>query len=232
MNARRIIDLLIAVTLLMFTSPLLLLLLGINLLITGKAFITQLRVGRDLKPFLILKLQTMVNGAEQGPTVTTAGDARITPLGRFLRILKLDELPQLMNVLQGSMSLIGPRPLTPNEVAMVPRDLARLVYRNAPGVTGISALAFADEERLLAGGDSERRYFEQILPCKIALELAYAQRQTWLTDLIIFILTPLAPFLPGLPRSVVQYLVPEWAGLSIALRPTAQTQMRVPSTGA
>jgi len=216
---RRAVDVGIAALLLAAASPIIVLLLIAGHLVSGRAFFRQVRLGRDLEPFVLVKFQTMVNGAAAGSTVTAAGDARITPYGRILRFLKLDELPQLMNILRGEMSLVGPRPLTPNEIAAMPRHLAAVVYRACPGLTGISSIAFVDEERLLAGAaEPERVYFGEMLPRKIALELAYAHRRNWKTDLILLLLTPVAQFLPGVRRRVLVRLVPEWEGLAAGAR--------------
>jgi lipopolysaccharide/colanic/teichoic acid biosynthesis glycosyltransferase len=211
------VDILAAAAVLVVTAPVFAVLTLVNYATSGQPFFRQTRLGRGLRPFVLLKFQTMVGGAG-GSTVTVAGDARITPYGRVLRALKLDELPQFLNVLRGEMSLVGPRPLTPNEVAAVPAEVAAAVYRVRPGVTGISALAFADEERQLARWpEPERVYFACILPGKMALELAYRRRRTWLTDLAIVVCTPLAPVAGPLRRRLVARLVPAHqppAGLS------------------
>lgn len=215
MSSRRIVDLCVAMLLMVLVSPVFLLLATVNRLQRGRAFFQQVRLGQNLRPFVLLKFQTMVDGADAGSSVTVGHDPRITTSGRVLRFLKLDELPQLINVARGEMSLVGPRPLTPNEVDAIPRPLAAAVYRLTPGLTGISALAFADEERLLSTApDPQLAYFEDILPRKIALELAYVQKRTWLTDLIVVVFTPLAPFLPQMSRRILASLVPEWAGLA------------------
>jgi lipopolysaccharide/colanic/teichoic acid biosynthesis glycosyltransferase len=214
MHTRRVVDICAAALLLAVSSPLFLFLMVVNRLLAGRAFFRQTRIGRDLRPFVLLKFQTMVNGAETGSTVTVAQDPRITGYGRILRALKLDELPQLLNILRGEMSVLGPRPLTPNEVGAIPVHLATVVYRLTPGLTGISAVAFADEERIMARvTDPKRAYFEEVLPRKVALELAYAQRRTWITDLILVLFTPLAPYCPVLRRQIVVWLVPDWEAL-------------------
>jgi lipopolysaccharide/colanic/teichoic acid biosynthesis glycosyltransferase len=201
--------------LLLLVAPVFLLIAALNQLLTRRVLFRQTRLGLGLQPFVLLKFQTMVDGADRESSVTVHGDARTTPLGRVLRALKLDELPQLINVVRGEMTLVGPRPLTPNEIAAVPRPLAEAVYRRPPGLTGISAIAFVDEERVLArAADPYRAYFEEVLPRKLALELAYVQRRTWLTDLVILVTTPLAPFVPALRRVLLARLTPEWAGLA------------------
>ncbi len=206
---RRSIDIVVAAALLVLTAPVVAAVAGLNWMTVRRVFFTQTRIGRDLRPFAIVKFQTMVDGAAGAGTVTVQGDQRITGPGRVLRALKLDELPQLINVLRGDMSLVGPRPLTPNEVAAIPPGLARQVYAARPGMTGIAALAFIDEERLLAtASDPEATYFRGVLPRKVALELAYTQCRTWWTDLAILALTPLAGFSGTLRRVAVAWLVP------------------------
>ena len=206
---RRTIDILVSAGLLALTAPVLAVIAALNWSTTRRVFFTQTRIGRDLRPFAIVKFRTMVDGAAGAGTVTVQGDRRITGLGRVLRALKVDELPQLINVLRGDMSLVGPRPLTPNEVAAISPELARQVYAARPGMTGIAALAFIDEERLLAAAsDPEAAYFQRVLPQKVALELAYTQYRTWWTDLAILALTPLAGFSGPLRRVAVTRLVP------------------------
>lgn len=230
LSRRRLLDVGVAFLGLAVTSPLFLLLAVINRVLTGSVLFSQVRVGQDLQPFVILKFQTMRNGGLPESTVTVEHDPRITGFGRILRFFKLDELPQLINILRGEMSLVGPRPLTPNEIEAVPRHLAAVVYRVRPGLTGISSIAFADEERLLAAtADPHRAYFEEILPRKIALELAYVQRRTWLTDLILVLFTPFAPFFPGLRGRLLLNLVPDWAALSARDRSTSRSDRRAVS---
>ncbi|MDQ7827867.1 MAG: sugar transferase [Armatimonadota bacterium] len=212
MDRRRLLDTMLAAVLLVLAAPVMLLLALANRSLSGRAFFVQERLGQDLRPFRLFKYQTMVDGADQGSTVTVARDARVTRFGGVLRTLKLDELPQLINVLRGEMTFVGPRPLTPNEIAAIPRPLAALVYRQPPGLTGIASLAFHDEERLLAqAADPLRTYFNEILPRKIAVELAYVQRRTWATDLLILAFTPFAPLWPRLRRALVAWLVPDAA---------------------
>lgn len=215
LSGRRLVDVSVAILGLLMISPLFLLLAVANRVLTGSVLFRQVRIGQDLQPFVIFKFQTMRHGGPPESTVTVEHDPRITGFGRILRFFKLDELPQLLNIVRGEMSLVGPRPLTPNEIEAVPRHLAAVVYRVRPGLTGISSIAFADEERLLAAtADPHRAYFEEILPRKIALELAYVQRRSWLTDLAVVLFTPLAPYFPALRRGLLLTLVPDWAALS------------------
>jgi lipopolysaccharide/colanic/teichoic acid biosynthesis glycosyltransferase len=126
--------------------------------------------------------------AAPGRSVTAADDPRITRVGRFLRQTKLDELPQLWNVVKGEMSLVGPRPEDPKYVALYTPEPRRLLSVR-PGITGPAALEFVDEEALLSGGDGEKRYVEEVMPRKLALELAYADRATLASDLGILMRT-------------------------------------------
>lgn len=216
---RRVVDVLVAAAVLGTTLPVLVGIAALNWLAIRRIFFRQARIGRGMVPFSILKFQTMVDGAEHGGTVTAKGDQRITSIGRLLRVVKLDELPQLVNVLRGEMTLVGPRPLTPNEVAAIPTALAHRLYTAAPGMTGIASLAFIDEERVLAGAaDPQAVYFENLLPRKVALELAYAHRRTWLTDLVIVILTPFAGFSNRIRHAAVKWLVSDTGDSSTSAR--------------
>jgi len=165
------------------------LLVGLGLLVRltspGPVFHRGLRVGRRGRSFRILKFRSMTAGAyDQGPAVTIAGDPRITAVGAFLRKTKLDELPQLLNVMVGEMSLVGPRPEDPRYVTQYNRrQLAVLEVR--PGITSPASVAFSQEESLLAGGEWERRYLQEIMPAKLAAELAYLERSSWREDLRI-----------------------------------------------
>ena len=151
----------------------------------GAAIYSGPRVGRGGKVFQIHKLRSM--RAAPGPAVTAGDDPRITRVGRFLRRTKLDELPQLWNVVAGEMSLVGPRPEHPDFVARyTPQQQELLSVR--PGITGPAALAYMDEEKLLAGRDATA-YVDEVMPQKLALELDYLQRATFATDVGILLKT-------------------------------------------
>jgi lipopolysaccharide/colanic/teichoic acid biosynthesis glycosyltransferase len=142
----------------------------------------QERVGRGGVPFTLVKFRTMRNGPG-GPGITAGDDRRITRVGRMLRRTKLDELPELWNVLRGDMSLVGPRPESPRYVSDEPRWDRVLSVR--PGLTDPTTLSLLDEEALLASvaGDREEFYIEQLLPKKLDGYLDYLDRRTWRTDL-------------------------------------------------
>jgi lipopolysaccharide/colanic/teichoic acid biosynthesis glycosyltransferase len=151
----------------------------------GPAIYRGVRVGRNGQTFEILKLRTMRSGGDtQGPAVTVATDARITPVGRFLRRTKFDEVPQLLNVLRGEMSLVGPRPEHPDFVKLYSDDQRR-VLSVRPGLTSPAALAYIREEEMLAGGDPVDQYVSAIMPQKLALDLDYVGTATFVGDLKI-----------------------------------------------
>ena len=166
-------------------SPLLLgLACAVKITSRGPVLYRQTRLGRGGRPFSIYKFRSMVDGAEhRGARVTGAGDERVTPLGLFLRRHKLDELPQLWNVLRGDMSLVGPRPEVPEFAALYPEEFAR-VLSVRPGVTHRATQLFRNEEELLArAADPRSFYVERILPRKLAIYLADLDRATVARDL-------------------------------------------------
>jgi lipopolysaccharide/colanic/teichoic acid biosynthesis glycosyltransferase len=192
---KRLFDLLVSGIGLVVLSPLLLA-IGLVVCLTspGPALHRAKRVGRDSELFTLYKFRSMVADADkQGPGVTTAGDSRVTPIGRILRRTKLDELPQLFNVLRGDMSLVGPRPEDPRYVALYTTE-QRGVLRVRPGITSPASVYYRDEERILQGTDWETQYTTQVLPAKLALDLEYARRANLLTDLKIIWQTARALF--------------------------------------
>jgi len=170
--AKRLFDLLCAGLGLLILLPMLVLLaLWIKLDSRGPIFFRQERVGRHGRPFLIHKFRSMqVDAPARGLQITVGADPRITRAGRFLRASKLDELPQLWDVLRGAMSLVGPRPEVPKYVALYPEELRRVVLSVRPGITDLASLEYRDESALLAAAaDPEREYVEVVLPAKLAL---------------------------------------------------------------
>ena len=184
--AKRLFDLSIAALALLVLWPLMLLIAGIVKLDSpGPVFYRQQRIGRFGAPFRIHKFRTMVQDApSRGPAITVGDDARITRAGAWLRRSKLDELPQLLDVLAGDMSLVGPRPEVPQYVALYPAELRKRVLAVRPGITDPVSLRFADEGALLArSADPEREYREVLLPAKLHAAAAYAADATLWSDL-------------------------------------------------
>jgi lipopolysaccharide/colanic/teichoic acid biosynthesis glycosyltransferase len=184
--AKRAFDLLVAAVALLLLLPLLLALaLWIKLDSPGPVFFRQQRVGRFGVPFAIHKFRTMVADAPaRGLPLTVGDDARITGAGAWLRRTRLDELPQLIDVLQGTMSLVGPRPEVPRYAAHWPPALRDRLLAVRPGITDPSSLAHLDEAALLAAAaDPEREYIERILPAKARQAADYAERATLASDL-------------------------------------------------
>ena len=153
----------------------------------GPALFRQKRVGRAGRLFHIYKFRTMHQRAEaHGPAITVGADARITRAGYWLRRTKADELPQLVNVLLGQMSLVGPRPEVPHYVALYPSDLRELILSVRPGITDHASIEFRDESTLLGqSSDPERTYIEEILPVKLRYAAQYARSHTLWADLKI-----------------------------------------------
>ena len=202
------LDLVFSMTATAVLLPLMVLIGLTNWILTGRVLFRQVRVGRGLRPFTILKFQTMADGRPGASTVTSVHDRRLTRFGRLLRAAKLDELPQLFNVLRGEMSVVGPRALTPNEVARVAHEVAAQVYSVRPGLTGLASLVLTDEERVLGRvANPEDYYFTVVLPHKMALEVLYAQRKSLWLDALILVLTPVAIATPGFTRACLRRVI-------------------------
>jgi len=192
MRLKRCFDLSIALPAVLLLSPLLLLLvLWIKLDSRGPAFFRQQRVGRFGRPFDIIKFRTMVNDAPaQGAAITIGADKRITRSGAFIRHYKLDELPQLINVIKGEMSLVGPRPEVPQYVKLWPEEVRDNVLSVPPGITDFAAIEFRDESALLAQAkDPLKTYVEEITPIKLDYYKRYVQNRSFWMDCRIILLT-------------------------------------------
>lgn len=150
----------------------------------------QTRVGLNGAPFKVLKFRTMYKDAERAGQLTVSGrDPRITPSGYFLRKYKLDELPQLFNVIKGDMSLVGPRPEVPAYVELYTNDQKR-VLSVKPGITDAASLEFINENELLADADDPQKYYKEvILPRKLGLQLNYVDQRSFMGDLSIIVKT-------------------------------------------
>ena len=188
---KRLLDVVVAAAALVVTSPVVAAAaIAVKLESPGPAIYRGRRAGKDGREFAILKVRTM-RVDPSGPGVTAGDDRRITRIGRVLRRTKIDELPQLWNVLKGDMSLVGPRPEDPRYVAHYTPEQRR-VLSVRPGITGPTALAFIDEEELLRGGDPEATYLEQVMPRKLAVDLDYVRSHTFGGDLRILGRTAMA----------------------------------------
>ncbi len=157
----------------------------------GPVFFRQVRVGKDGKPFRIHKFRSMtVNKADNAKEITVGGDARITRSGAWIRHWKLDELPQLIDVLLGDMSVVGPRPEVPRYVALYPDALRQIVLSVRPGITDLASIRFRHENDLLAqASDPEQAYRDQILPEKLRLQSEYVRTRSFFGDLGILAAT-------------------------------------------
>ncbi|HEX7003923.1 MAG TPA: sugar transferase [Trueperaceae bacterium] len=190
--SKRILDLAIALPALLLLAPLLLLVaLLVRLDSPGPALFRQERVGKGGRTFSILKFRTMRHETDGRSTrqITPASDPRITRLGALLRKWKLDELPQLINVLRGEMSLVGPRPEVPRYVALYDEEQRR-VLEVRPGLTDPASLEFRDENELLAASnDPEALYLERLMPRKLELNRRYIEERSLLLDLRIIAAT-------------------------------------------
>lgn len=157
----------------------------------GPVFFRQVRVGRNGSLFRIFKFRTMAAAnTNQGLGITAAGDARITRVGACLRKYKLDELPQLFNVIFGDMSLVGPRPELPVYVALYPPDVRDVVLSVRPGITDLASIEFRDESELLgAADDPEQFYIIHVMPKKLELYMRYVEERSLLFDIGLILRT-------------------------------------------
>ena len=188
--AKRFFDLLLSTLGLLALAPLLLLIaLLIKLDSPGPVMFRQERVGRFGQPFRIHKFRTMRHEpVAQGLQITVGADRRITRVGGFLRASKLDELPQLLDVWLGDMSLVGPRPEVPRYVAHYPAELRDKVLSVRPGITDIASIEYRDESAVLAKAtDPEHAYIHEVMPHKLALAARYVERSSlWLDVWLIW----------------------------------------------
>ena len=218
---KRLLDLLVALIVLILLSPLFLLIIPI-LLLTGEGYVWyfQKRIGYKNQPFAIWKFATMLKDSPNlgTGTITLRDDPRVTPAGRFLRRSKLNELPQVINVLKGDMSIVGPRPLDDKGFRAYPPEVQAVIYNVRPGITGIGSIVFRDEEGLISRSGLPPRefYTRHIAPYKGELELWYQRRASLRTDLLIIFLTAWVIFFPDsdLPYRVFRDLPERPAALA------------------
>ena len=188
---KRCFDFVVAFCGLIFLAPLLgLVALLVKFESKGPVFFRQERIGKGFKPFKIYKIRTMVENASQHGELTTSDrDPRITRIGWLLRRTKIDELPQLINVLKGDMSIVGPRPEVRRYVELFRQDYEEILTMR-PGITDLASLKYQDEAALLGcSGDPEAEYRSKILPDKIALAKEYVRRSSFLFDLTLTLKT-------------------------------------------
>jgi lipopolysaccharide/colanic/teichoic acid biosynthesis glycosyltransferase len=199
---KRVLDVVLALLASFVLSPVLIILSLAVLLASGlPVLFLQERVGRDGRPFRLIKFRTMHVASTAGLPLTAKGDPRITRIGRFLRATKLDELPQLWNVLRGEMSLVGPRPEVPRYVAGYSAEHRR-VLEARPGLTDPATVLFRNEEALIGSVPEKRReefYLETVLPKKLRMNLEYIERASLTYDLALVLKTIQVVLWPGCP---------------------------------
>jgi lipopolysaccharide/colanic/teichoic acid biosynthesis glycosyltransferase len=224
---QRAFDLIFSIAALLLLSPLL---LPISIILRlsgeGEVFFLQQRIGRGGRPFGLFKFATMLKNSPNSGTVTVKNDPRILPVGRFLRKTKINELPQLLNVVRGEMSLIGPRPLTSQTFTAYAPQSQNAIKQVRPGLSGIGSIVFRGEEDLLSGAASSFQFYcDQIAPYKGSLEEWYVGNQglkTYFLAIAVTIWVVLAPksrivwrAFPDLPtpppglQSALGYLSPD-----------------------
>lgn len=201
---KRILDVIVAIiALAILIVPLAIIALLLRFTGEGEVFYRQPRIGHRNETFGIWKFATMLKASPSMGTgsLTVRGDPRVTPVGRFLRATKINELPQLINVLTGDMSFVGPRPQMKIDFDAYPPEVRAAIYQVPPGVTGIGSIVFRDEERLLSqpGVDPRAFYEQQIAPYKGVLELWYIEHRSFGTDLKLALLTAWVVFVPDSP---------------------------------
>lgn len=188
---RRILDIAVSASAVICLSPLLLgIALAVKLDSRGPVIFRQVRIGKKFRIFEIYKFRTMVADAPtQGPSITVSGDARITRFGRVLRRTKLDELPQLVNVLRGDMSLVGPRPELPKYVELFKKEYEQILSVR-PGLTDPASIEYIDESEVLArASDPEREYITAILPRKVSVSGKYVASRSVTGDIRLMLKT-------------------------------------------
>lgn len=196
---KRLFDISIALAGLLVSAPVMLVIaIVIAAQRDGPVIYRQLRVGKSSVPFQLLKFRTMRPHQFSGrPQLTVGADPRITPVGRLLRQYKLDELPQLYNVLSGDMSLVGPRPETPEFVKDYPHDLRDIVLSVRPGITDPASIKYRNESELLARSENPLKFYrEKILPDKLAIAVQYVGNHSLAGDLMILFNTARAVISP------------------------------------
>jgi lipopolysaccharide/colanic/teichoic acid biosynthesis glycosyltransferase len=197
---KRLFDLFISLLALIVLSPIWIVSI-IFLAFTGEReiFYLQKRIGYKSKPFFIWKFATMLKNSPNIGTgeITLRKDPRVTNVGMILRKTKINELPQIINVLKGEMSIVGPRPLMEVSYNLYEPEIGQKIYTSTPGITGISSLIFRDEEKIVSQSANPREVYVKIFPYKASLELWYKENASLFVDCMIIFLTAYSLFFPG-----------------------------------
>lgn len=191
---KRIFDLVLAFIALVLLLPVFIpVILILRFTAEREVFYFQNRIGKDCKYFDIWKFATMLKNSSNMGTgdITLRNDPRVTPFGKFLRKSKINELPQIINVLLGDMSIVGPRPTVRKHAEAYPENVRKLIYSSKPGITGVGSIIFRDEEELISNSGMEpfEFYKATIIPYKEKVELWYQQNKSIITDLLIVLMT-------------------------------------------
>jgi len=189
--AKRLFDIVFSLLGIVILSPFLFIITFITLFTSaGGAFYKQIRVGKNGKEFQLFKFRTMRKGADKSGALTVGmKDSRITALGFYLRKYKLDELPQLFNILWGNMSFVGPRPEVPKYVALYDNE-QRKVLKVKPGLTDYASIVYSEENKLLATAENpEEFYINKVMPAKLKLNLRYINEMNMVTDIKVILKT-------------------------------------------
>lgn len=189
--ARRVVDVVLTASVLVLLSPLLLIIaLAVRLDSPGSVFYSEIRLGLNGTPFRIHKFRSLQSDTGPLSSVAPTDDPRITQVGQFLRRTKLDELPQLFDVLRGKMRLVGPRPEIAEHLTAIPDEQRRELLSIRPGITGPSAIAFIAEDKALEGiAEPESIYRDYLVPIKVGYDLAYIRDHGLLTDIRLLLET-------------------------------------------
>ncbi|NOQ71254.1 MAG: sugar transferase [Crocinitomix sp.] len=186
--SKRIFDICSSLLALVLFSPLIIIIsLWIALDSPGGIFYRQIRVGKNQKEFGVFKFRSMRPNSDQAGQITIGNDSRVTRVGRFIRRFKIDEVPQLINILKGDMSVVGPRPEVPKYVQLYSQEQLK-VLTVLPGLTDYASIEYLDEQKILgAAADPDKAYIEEVMPAKLKLNLNYiADRGFWLDIKLIF----------------------------------------------
>ena len=203
--SKRILDIVASLIACIVLAPILLpIVILLRLTSEGEIFYLQERVGLYQKPFMIYKFATMLKNSTKmsGGIITVKNDPRVTFMGGFLRKSKINELPQLINILMGNMSLVGPRPLMRVSFEAYPSEVQKIIYNVKPGLTGIGSIVFRDEEELITnvknnGGDTWKFYKDKIYPFKGELEIWYQNNKSFFLDIELIFITAWVIFSPN-----------------------------------